>query len=507
MLLILSSAYCEQELAAELGMLPPSFLPVGNKRLYEHQCINGRDYQKILLSLPEDFHVSESDTKKMTELGIELLRLPTELSLGEAVLYCINAAKVGESRLDILYGDTLILEDTPLDNDQAYVAMTSENYGWHYVDEKKTRILCGRFSFSNASELCCAIARSRGDFISALSHYSKDHRNIEYVLTDRWLDFGHIHTYFRSKVNITTQRNFNKMRIDTRVVTKTSSNVTKMRAEANWFEKLPRELKLFTPAFLGTVEQETGYRLEYLHLSTLSDLFVYGRLPLFSWQQILDACSVFLEDCARHTYGEAINLDDLFLTKTLRRLDQFQVETGIDINAPWRFKGKLTPGLREIALVSAYKLQNEAALCLIHGDFCFSNILYDFRAQTIKVIDPRGLDAADTITQYGDARYDIGKLAHSVLGLYDFIIAGNYSLQVKNNEVLDFEIYTPLGYEQLAKSFGQLKVNDKKVSEHPVQAIMIHLFLSMLPLHGDRPDRQKAFVANVLRIWCEIEKC
>jgi hypothetical protein len=32
-------------------------------------------------------------------------------------------------------------------------------------------------------------------------------------------------------------------------------------------------------------------------------------------------------------------------------------------------------------------------------------------------------------------------------------------------------------------------------------AIVVHLFLSMLPLHSDRPDRQRAFLANALRLF------
>ena len=32
---------------------------------------------------------------------------------------------------------------------------------------------------------------------------------------------------------------------------------------------------------------------------------------------------------------------------------------------------------------------------------------------------------------------------------------------------------------------------------------MTSLFLSMPPLHGDRPDRQGAFIANALRLHME----
>jgi hypothetical protein len=34
-----------------------------------------------------------------------------------------------------------------------------------------------------------------------------------------------------------------------------------------------------------------------------------------------------------------------------------------------------------------------------------------------------------------------------------------------------------------------------------VRAVAVCLFLSMLPLHSDRPDRQRAFIANALRLY------
>lgn len=69
----------------------------------------------------------------------------------------------------------------------------------------------------------------------------------------------------------------------------------------------------------------------------------------------------------------------------------------------------------------------------IHGDFCFSNIAYDFKANLPKIFDPRGADFTGFITPFGDARYDYAKLMHSVLGLYDFIIANFARLNAKNS--------------------------------------------------------------------------
>ena len=37
MILITSGAYIHQDLVSEIGLLPPSFLPLANRRLYEYQ--------------------------------------------------------------------------------------------------------------------------------------------------------------------------------------------------------------------------------------------------------------------------------------------------------------------------------------------------------------------------------------------------------------------------------------------------------------------------------------
>jgi hypothetical protein len=119
-----------------------------------------------------------------------------------------------------------------------------------------------------------------------------------------------------------------------------------------------------------------------------------------------------------------------YLDKTLQRLAAYAAQAGVDLDAPWTLNGRAAPALRAIAHDAAEALMAaELAPSFLHGDFCFSNILFDFRAGRVKTIDPRGTDALGRPSRFGDLRYDLGKLAHSVLGLYDFIVAGFYLLQ------------------------------------------------------------------------------
>jgi hypothetical protein len=52
---------------------------------------------------------------------------------------------------------------------------------------------------------------------------------------------------------------------------------------------------------------------------------------------------------------------------------------------------------------------------------------------------------------------------------------------------------------------GEMVVDGLPAGGREVRVVMVGLFLSMLPLHADRPDRQQAFVANALRLYAELE--
>ena len=102
------------------------------------------------------------------------------------------------------------------------------------------------------------------------------------------------------------------------------------------------------------------------------------------------------------------------------------------------------------------------------------------------MIDPRGNFDIDTI--YGDVRYDIAKLRHCYHGRYDEII--NDLFEVEENEGIYYKFYKNIDYtiydEFVSKEYN---IDD-------IELIEGLLFISMLPLHDDYPDRQKVFFAR-----------
>jgi hypothetical protein len=185
----------------------------------------------------------------------------------------------------------------------------------------------------------------------------------------------------------------------------------------------------------------------------------------------------------------------------------YAMKENVDLDEPWIINGVKVPSLNEIISEMNAAIVNPQSkyLSVIHGDFCFSNILYNFKTQSIKVIDPRGLDFDGEVTAFGDVRYDVAKLAHSVLGLYDHIIGGCFTLKETKPNILEFDIQTEPHIAEIQQYFISQVFGNMNLDELNTYPILVHLFLSMLPLHSDHPNRQKAMLANALRIYVEFQ--
>jgi hypothetical protein len=251
------------------------------------------------------------------------------------------------------------------------------------------------------------------------------------------------------------------------------------------------------------------YETEYSYLPTLSELFVFGALGASVWSHILRSCEEFLANCASLRLGEAADplLRELVVAKTFERLRRFADDTGFDVNGMVRYCGRPLPSLMQMAedLASQIDFASGRQAHVMHGDFCFSNILYDARVQRIRVIDPRGYAQVGKPSIAGDLRYDMAKLAHSVIGRYDQIIAGRYSIGPSDGNRFTIAFEEAPHHAWLESALARLWVDEVCAGGREVRALTTCLFLSMLPLHADRPDRQRAFVANALRLYADLE--
>ena len=511
MYLITSGEFVSEGLQAEFGKIPPAFLPLQNKRLFKHQLDKIPRNSLVYISLPESFVLNEKDVTALSKRKVSIIRIPSRLSLGQSITHALNSIGKYNLELKILHGDTLFDKVNYVANTYL-IARTNDNYSWDYTNPKiqDNVVYAGFFSFSNQHALIRLITSQNYDFIKAIEDYKRE-INVNEVYTDSWYDFGHINTYYRSKSHLTSERSFNNLIISDQIVRKESLKKDKILAEANWFKSIPAALKINTPQLLNSgVRDDRGfYEIEYLFLSTLNELYVFGSNNHFIWNKIFQSCKAFIEKSGSFRPGEDSNLQNLnflYAKKTYSRLYEFKSASNFDVQRPIYLNGREYPSLMGIAEITAalIKPMQDDYACVMHGDFCFSNILYDFRQQNIKVIDPRGIDFEGNQLIYGDIRYDVAKLAHSVIGLYDHIIAGYFELVENNAYDYSFDIITNHTIDMIQENFLEIEFCNKSLLELDTLPILVHLFLSMLPLHADNEIRQKALLLNAIRLYDKI---
>ncbi|GKQ77217.1 hypothetical protein KAM447_37250 [Aeromonas caviae] len=270
-------------------------------------------------------------------------------------------------------------------------------------------------------------------------------------------------------------------------------------------------IKKYTPHLLDAgVLPEGGrfYALEYLPYLPLNELFVHGRNPVSYWIQKFSLLNKFFSDArevCKLTSMEMSNISQdtysLYRDKTISRLEQYAKETGFSVSAEITRRDGRPLSVEQIAEDCIKRVLTMPLIpAVMHGDICFSNILFDSRSERLKMVDPRGINFNGDFSIYGDQKYDLAKLTHSVIGLYDFIIAGRYTLDVDadGHEVIHFDIDSRLSMVQ--EGFMNVPFLDG-VTIKDVMPLVVLLFLSMLPLHSDRQDRQKAMLLNAVRLY------
>lgn len=523
MFLIMSGAFVGTELESEFGHIPPSFLPLGNRRLFQHQAALAPDGIEIYLSVPESFVISEHDQLWLENQKVKILAIPDGLSLGASLVAAVNISGHSlDTPLHVLYGDTLFSQ-LPEGDDIASVSAAKDSYNWAVLTDDKAhwlkdndlsssqsnRIIDGYFKFSQPREILRCITQSEWNFIEGLNRYHLS-VGLTPVESSGWLDFGHVNTYYRSKAEHTTQRAFNELTINSRWIEKASVKNDKIAAEAHWFATLPDQLRGYIPQYLGskTEKGKVCYRLEYLHLTALNELFVFAQLPSQVWQQILLGCIEFLKQCSQYSIEASTStnsLDILFGEKTPQRLAEYCHSESISLDTEWCFEDQPIT-LQQILDKSVRHLPpKREQLSVLHGDFCFSNILYDFRAGKVKTIDPRGMTPDGSQTIYGDISYDLAKLSHSILGLYDWIIAGYYDVNIDGKHIT-FHVANSSQHKDTQQAFIELVEQNFALTAKNLYAMQIQLFLSMLPLHADDKNRQKALFANAFRLYQILQR-
>jgi dTDP-glucose pyrophosphorylase len=323
-----------------------------------------------------------------------------------------------------------------------------------------------------------------------------------------WLDVGNPDHVYRAHSTLLQSRAFNHLTIDGTkgTVTKRSTYSSKFYDEINYFKLLPEDLKIFFPRVLNYTTEPNNLAIEseFYAYPTLGDLFLFQDLPQPIWRRIFGKLNSICNEFSSRDYGlnhesgRKIYIDknrtrvELFLEKATHEVKEVLCSRSLRIN------NVPAPPLDEAFERSAGFLSEIATTTTfapIHGDLCFSNILCEPTQGLVKLIDPRGSFGEKGVL--GDPRYDLAKLAHSAVGLYDFIVNDLCQVEVTGKNVqLSFPKTHSIG--AIADQFSDTFLNDSNRKD--VKLITAWLFLSMLPLHSDSPRRQLALAIRGLQL-------
>ncbi|MBL1422420.1 MAG: phosphotransferase [Alphaproteobacteria bacterium] len=529
---ILSGAYCSADIVAEYGRLPPAFLPAGGRRLFEQQIEIARGVGGVpVLTVPADYTIDPWDIAVLKREQVRIIRTPTSLTLCEAVQFVLEVLE-SKGPISLLHGDTLVQGSHLLVPDQIAVCSTQDYYSWSdvavddfgeiqirtgYGDGRSHRqIACGYFTFSDAAALRQAFL-NQSDFGDALAAYSLVHL-LKPLKVSAWYDFGHLVMIYKSKRDMLVSRAFNTMTSDGTSVSKSSEKNQKISAEINWYKTIPEQLRAYTPQFLGEEEVDGRVicKLEYLYQPTLSELFVFGDLPPYIWRSILDSCLGFLTLCHQNvpapdsSFASPEYANDFYekviVEKSRQRIQTFCEQRNWKDNCVVTINGVAQPGLFDVVdrLISLVSRTQPADMCLWHGDFFFGNLFYDFRAARIRVVDPRGCVSEDEFSVYGDWRYDVAKLAHSIVGRYDMLLSGR--MEFEKLDALNFNFEKPQTnlLNIIEEDFLKLNLGDRLINSTEIGALTALMFLSMLPLHAEDPVRQNIMLCNGLELAAKV---
>lgn len=310
---------------------------------------------------------------------------------------------------------------------------------------------------------------------------------------------------------IVRERSFNTLAYDLEagVVTKSSRRAATLIDESSYLLSLPPHLAVFFPRVLGaSLDPERPWlRMEYYAYPSLSDLLLFADLDLEVWDGIVSrlfdiVVGRFMAERAAAPPGV---LAAMYLGKTARRLAEVD---GPPLLVSLLERPMVVVNGRRLAGVRALWGRIEAAVgalderltwSVIHGDLGFSNILCDPHSGICRFVDPRGRFGGIP-GLHGDPRYDVAKLYHSLLGRYDAII--NDLFQVVGSDDFRLDIHDSERQARIRRRFERafFPVFDRR----EITLITGLLFLSMLPLHDESPQRQTAMYLRGLQLLDEI---
>lgn len=538
-LIIPSAKLIEGSLQEKFGKIPSLMIPLDGKmaldyiykkyeKYYDEICISGyEEYEKLLAVI---------NNKKYPKASLYKLDMLRDISY--SINYILKNKKIEViDTLSINFGDTFVekFDENYIKENLYLYNKTSEETMWTRFKKKNNKIeiiekneesfskkensFIGFFNIKDVNCFYNLLSIQSEKIVSVEKFYEviQEFYKIKKVILfeeKNWIDFGHLDKYYQAK-KIVAARCFNTIEIDDKKGTliKKSTEKEKFLNEIKWYLKLPDDLQWLSPRiFKYSLSYENPYiEMEFYSYGTLHDLYLYGNHTPHKWDNIFNKLLDIQKQLKKYTLNlDKISLkkalEKIYVGKTLERLEKLKQNPNFKEYFLKNFKinNKIYKPLTKIIenmndYCEKFEIYNVNSFNIIHGDYFFANILYDINFNIVRLIDPRGDFGGYGI--YGDSYYELAKLSHSVDGMYDFIVEDLFEINIIDDLNFNYKISCTEEHLKIKEIFYN-KFSLKEIKK--IKFIQSLLFLSMIPLHYDKPDRQKIMLGVGLRLLDEI---
>lgn len=294
-------------------------------------------------------------------------------------------------------------------------------------------------------------------------------------------------------------------------MTKTSTNVNKFIDEISWYINMPRTLQYMLPRIYSYSCNITKpyISMELYGYGTLHDLLIHKTMTVNEWKKIFSQLRIIIDDMSNFTTYDAeeikSSLTEMYINKTIERLNKLRNDEKLKVyfNCAMIVNGETLDPIDTVIKriktdVKKILVDNfNSFFTIIHGDLCFPNILIEEKFNFLRLIDPRG--SFGSFKLFGDKRYELAKILHSIDGCYDYIIEDLFNIEYSNKGI-KYELYNNSAF---LKKLFKTEFNLSYTEYREIRLIESLLFLSMIPLHSDVPERQLAMLITGLKLFKE----
>lgn len=533
--IILAGGKAAPSLCQIYGDIPTALIPIYGKPIIFHiidkicslnifdlYITVGYQSDRVKL-LIDNFYSSKI---KITYVAVDHTKKP-----GTSLYKSLKAIKNG--KVFISLADTIIDVDSQVLN-EGNAVFSSLNYDrsstWclvkkndaenviKFIEKKpgentyKNEALVGVYVLNDVAVIVNAKSKfDHKDFeISQLLAFYNTSRPLKVATVTQWLDFGHLNNYQKSKKRLLEARSFNTLLFDDLLgtITKKSNYKEKLIAEIKWQLGLPKSLQVLFPRILNydTNSDSPFVTMEYYSYQTMTEIWLYATYNYKILNKIIDKILSILFLFQQEKREVSIeNYQEIYIDKTDNRIEKIRKKDDGDFNyfLKGNEEGTITINGRKYKswrlikdriygkVINFYLKEHN---CLIHGDYCFSNILYDVNSGVLRLIDPRGSWGN---SENGDIKYDLAKLRHSISGDYDYIVNDLFSFKINDGNIR-YQVFDRKENNQVKRHFDA--VISKKFNLNHIKLIEGLLFLSMVPLHSNSKNRQILMLAKAIEL-------